>query len=330
MLNRSTLPVFQQDWWLAAARGDTEYREITVREGGSVVGSLPFIVKKFAFGVHLGTDPHWSHLGGPVLCDGLSERSKAAVLEHLIEELPRKISYHFCCNSQLPYAALVRQAFERAGFASSTLNTYIRRPASAHPLAALRHKARGHINAARRNLELTEIQSGEFIDFYDRNLAMRCRAQSMAPLSVAQSLIAEGHRRGRVRLRVARSKNRDSNDAAIACAWDEQRYYYWMSTRPPRGVDPAGPKPHPDAIKLLIVDAIEHAESLGLIFDADGSSTPGSEHLYRDLLKLPIMQARSVFQREAGVARLYRRYRDTIHRCASVAGLGHVLRPRAG
>ena len=109
-----------------------------------------------------------------------------------------------------------------------------------------------------------------------------------------QEFIAKGICRGQVRVIAAQRKmgktdsvNQFPYDAAIACAWDEDRYYYWLSTRSRAGRDASHrPRPHPDAIKLLIVKAMSHAEQLGLTFDADGVSTPGTLHLYKDILSL--------------------------------------------
>ena len=44
---------------------------------------------------------------------------------------------------------------------------------------------------------------------------------------------------------------------------------------------------------------------MGLVFDADGVTDPGTETLYRDILKMPQLEHRYVLRREFG---LYRRY----------------------
>jgi hypothetical protein len=75
--------------------------------------------------------------------------------------------------------------------------------------------------------------------------------------------------------------------------------------------------------------SIEHAEHLGLLFDADKVTTPGSEHLYRDLLKLPTVKFRDVFERLTPLGRLYKQHRNRIRRAAAYLGVAHVLRPRA-
>jgi len=109
------------------------------------------------------------------------------------------------------------------------------------------------------------------------------------------------------------SVNHFPYDAAVACAWDEERYYYWLSTRRHAARDDSHrPHPHPDAIKLLIVKAMSHAEQLGLIFDADGVTTPGTLHLYKDVLRLHKEETRDVFARVPFVAKLFNRIKSSL------------------
>jgi hypothetical protein len=75
-------------------------------------------------------------------------------------------------------------------------------------------------------------------------------------------------------------------DAAICIVWDKERCYYWLSTHRKDS--------HPDAIKLLITAAMKYASKMGLIFDADGVTTPGSERLYKTIFKMP----NEAFQRD--------------------------------
>jgi hypothetical protein len=161
-----------------------------------------------------------------------------------------------------------------------------------------------------------EINSEDFISFYRANLKASGRAPYF-PLDIVQvqDFIAKGICRGQVRVIAAQRKmdktesvNDFVYDAAVACAWDEERYYYWLSTRRHADrVDSHRPPPHPDAIKLLIVKAMSHAEQLGLTFDADGATTPGRSHLYKDILSLHEEETRDVFERITFFARLFSR-----------------------
>jgi VanZ family protein len=69
-----------------------------------------------------------------------------------------------------------------------------------------------------------------------------------------------------------------------------------------------GGKPHPDAVKLLVVKAMEHARSLGLIFDSDGVGSAGSARFYDKILKFPNMEMRDVYERPTFPHRLAKEY----------------------
>ena len=97
-------------------------------------------------------------------------------------------------------------------------------------------------------------------------------------------------------------------DAAIACAWDEHRYYYWLSTRRHRSDGNAEDKANPDAIKVLILRAMSHAQEKGLIFEADCTDL-GDNHLLGKILKLQKEGSRNVFTRYTWLARSFLRYR---------------------
>jgi len=321
-INQSCLPVFQQSWWVGIARGVARYREAQVIEDGVIVGSLPYIVerRKNRLGIPWGVSPHWSHLGGPVVSQALSNQGKANVLRQLIEQLPRKTSFSFICSPHTNDAGLIRQAFINAGFEHSKEITYSQTPESVGIMVRLNSKHRTHIKSAEKNLEVMEIGTAKFINFYEANLKA-AGLKSYYPLSVASELIARGREGDPPQVRVIAARKRKEGspyDAAIACAWDKERYYFWMSTRR-RPSD--GDKPHPDAIKLLIVKATHHAMSLGLTFDADGATTQGHENLYKEILKLQNTESRDVFDRTTKSARLFRKYRPTIKKTAAFLGL---------
>ena len=108
-------------------------------------------------------------------------------------------------------------------------------------------------------------------------------------------LIEEAISRGQARAIAARPNSRSQSvdhgrsspyDAAIVYVWDNERCYYWLSTYRIASADNSNAKPHPDATKLLAVKAMEDAQAMNLIFDADGVTTPGAENLYRNIFGL--------------------------------------------
>jgi hypothetical protein len=321
-IDQSRLPIFEQDWWVDIARNSAGFRELTVLEDGLVVGRLAFTVPRNRLGFRSGGNLPTCHLGGPALAESLSPKRLAEVLDGLLEQLPPNIPFHFIVSAHVSYAPYVREAFKKAGFKHSTQANYLRRPTASRTsniVGGFSRKRRAHINSADRTLEVMEINSEDFISFYRANLKASGRAPNF-PLGIAQDFIAKGICRGQVRVIAAQRKmdntenvNHAPYDAAVACAWDKERYYYWLSTRRHADrVDSHRPHPHPDAIKLLILKAMSHAEQLGLTFDADGATTPGRSHLYKDILSLHEEETRDVFERITFFARLFNRIKSCV------------------
>jgi hypothetical protein len=303
------LAVFQQPWWLDIAKRGEDYRELQVRQNGVIVGSLGFVVATNHIGNRLGFPPIWAHLGGPVLSPALSRIEKADVLRRLMAQLPRNISFKFVCNPIGGDADLVRQAFQRDGFDHRTETTYVQRAEDPDILSRISRKHRGHLRRADRDLDVLQIGADPFIEFYGANLKA-ARMKSYASLTNARDLIANGQESSAPQVRVFAARPRGggpSFDAAIACAWDQKRYYLWMLTRR-RLVASNGKRPHGDAVKLLIFRATQHAKDLNLTFDVDGATTEGAKNLYDDILKFPLVESRDVFIRDTRLYRLYKRF----------------------
>lgn len=314
------LPVFQQKWWVEIARGTAHLNEAQVVEGSIVVGRLPYAVQRNRAGFKCGGLFDWTHMGGPVISQNLSGEARAKVLHQLLAQLPRNVSLSFVFRPATPDPELVREAFEAAGFERSTVITYSQPPNAESIINRLSRKHAKHIFSADRRLEVIDISAERFIKFYEANLKEAGKI-SNSPLGVAHDLIAAGGERKPPQVRVMAARKRpqkavnisllanseeDILDAAIACAWDNERYYLWMLTR--RRNAGQGGKPHPDAVKLLVVKAMEHARSLGLIFDSDGVGSVGSGQFYDKILKLPDIEIRDVYERPTFLNGLAKEY----------------------
>jgi len=306
--NISDLAVFQQPWWLEIAKRGEDYREFVVHKCGKIAGSLGFVVATNQVGNKLGFAPVWAHLGGPVLDRGLNRIERAEALRRLVVQLPRNISFKFVCNPGANDADLIRQAFQRHGFEHHTETTYVQRSSDPDILSRLSSKHRGHLKRAIRDLDVVQIDADTFIEFYRTNLKAAGK-KSYASLETARDLIAKGQESNVQQVQVFAARPRIGEptlDAAIACAWDDKRYYLWLLTRR-RLVDSSNRKPHGDAVKLLIYQATQHARSLDLVFDVDGATTEGAKNLYDDVLKFPLVESRDVFIRDT---RLYSFYKQ--------------------
>jgi hypothetical protein len=316
-IDQSALPIFSQDWWINVARGSSEYRESKVLQGEVTIGRLPFVLSRNRIGLVRGHDPHWSHLGGPIVDERLSRTEQAQVIRSLLEQLPRSVSFHFVCNPDLSYADLVRSAFERSGFYHTTQITYLRLPSEGDVLNTRKSKHKGHIKRAAKELDCVDISAKEFVQFFETGLKARGKT-SYSPLDTLTCLIEEAISRGQARAIAARQSSRSlpgyvgrsaPYDAAIVYVWDNNRCYYWLSTSAIPSADNSYTKPHPDATKLLAVRAMEDAQAMNLIFDADGVTTPGTENLYRNMLGLREEQYRDVFQRATIMERIHQKCR---------------------
>jgi hypothetical protein len=319
-ISMDDLPVFQQRWWVEIARGTARLNEAQVVEGNIVVGCLPYIAKRSKAGLKCGGPPVWTHICGPVISQDLSGEAKAEVLHQLLTQLPRNVSLHFVCRPTSADAELIGEAFKAAGFERSMQITYSLPPDAESIINRLSRKHAKHIISADRRLDVIDISADRFIKFYEANLQAAGKT-SYSSLGIAHDLIAAGGERNPPQVRAVAARKRpereeegspvanseeDILDAAIACVWDNERYYLWMLTRR-RGASPGG-KPHPDAVKLLVVKAMEHARSLGLIFDADGVGSEGSGRFYDKILKIPNMEIRDIYERNTFPARLVRGY----------------------
>ena len=307
------LPIFQRSWWQTIARGNGTLVVERVSRQGAILGQLSYVKTRNRLGFALGDIPHWTHFSGPWLNDSLSQAEKARVLAELVSRLPRSVSLELLCHPRQCNAELVREVFERAGFCVTAQNTYAQSPDDPDVMSRISIGQRKNILRAAKKLNVIDVDADEFIRFYAGNLGERA-AQSYSPLEVARNLITAGLQRNFPQVKVLAAVRKDAPgastscplDAAIACVWDHERYYYFMSTRKRSCSGYPDWKPNADAIKLLIVHAMQHARSLGLIFDADGVTEPGTETLYRDILKMPRLEQRLLLRREFG---LYTRYR---------------------
>ena len=302
------LPVFQQRWWVEIARGAAHLNEAQVIEDNIVVGRLPYVVQRNKAGFKCGGLFHWTHMGGPVISRHLPAEAKAATLRQLLSQLPRNVTLNFVCRPAPADAGIIREAFKAAGFERSTVIAYSLPPDAESIINRLSRKHAKHLISADRRLDVIDISAIRFIKFYGENLEEAGKI-SHSPLNIARDLIAAGSERNPPQVRTLAAKKRsgkegggslvanseDVLDAAIACAWDNERYYLWMLTRR-REAGPSG-KPHPDAVKLLVIKAMEHARSLGLIFDSDGVGSAGSGHFYDRIMKIPKMEPRDSYER---------------------------------
>ena len=303
--------VFQASWWLDVYKGDPHHQDLMVIDKGKILGRLVFLKQRNGLGMRCGLLPAWAHLGGPVLARGLSEGRKVQVLHDLVRRLPKNMSYKFACDSYAPNAGLVRAAFLRAGFTHRRIETYCRAPDDGDMLARLTKKQRKHLRQAEKDVEICSLNGTQFADLYEANINAGGK-KAFLPFHYISDIIDGGAAQipPQVRVFAARKKQDDGRlsapEIAIACTWDTDRYYFWLLTRP---LTREANGCHPDTVKLLLTRAMEHAQSLGLLFDSDGAGSEGIARLYRDLMKLPDVEWRDVFERDTAVYKAFKALR---------------------
>jgi hypothetical protein len=310
-IDRLRLTIFQQGRWLKIAKGSARLKEVQVfGTNGAVIGSLTYIVQRNSLGIPLGRGPDLSRVSGPILGKNLSDEEKLVVLIKLIKKLPN-ISFTFCIADHTPDASLIRHAFKCAGFKCFEQLNYSQPPEAV--VSRLGAKLREHIRQAHSKLNVISIGPDEFINFYRANLNV-ANKKSYFSLEIAKKLITTGISSGSPWARIIassrkvpeRSSEQRVIDAAICVVWDNERCYYWLSTRRKDS--------HPDAIKLLIVTAMKHARRLGLVFDADGVNTPGTQRLFETIFRMPIKESRHIFIRTSRFFKVYEIYRYKIYK----------------
>ena len=310
-LNR--LSIFQEDWWLKIAKGSARLDEVQVLgPNGVVIGRLPYIVHRNALGIPSGRSPILSRVGGPIVSNSLSDERKRFVLKRLIEKLP-KFSFTFSIAEHMPNARLINHTFNCAGFECFEQTNFSLPP---HDVASnLGKKLREHIRQAQNKLELITIEPDIFAAFYQRNLDDNSK-KSFFSLDIASKLIATCMTRDPPQARIIaackkRAVRQPEIDAAICVVWDKERCYYWLSTRCNDS--------HPDAIKLLIKEAMMHSARLGLIFDADGVNTQGADRLFRLIFGMPNEEKRYIFMRTSRLTKICETSRSHIDRLKKFA-----------
>jgi hypothetical protein len=209
-IDQSALPIFNQDWWIHIARGSSQYRELRVIRRGVVVGRLPFVLSRSRLGLLRGQDPHWSHLGGPIVDQGLGRAEQVEVIRSLLEQLPKGVSFNFVCNPDLSYADLVRSAFQESGFAHATQVTYLRLPSEGEVLNTRKSKHKGHIKRAAKELDCVDISAKEFAKFFETNLKAS-KKKSYSPLDTMTFLIDEAVSRGQAHAVAAMRNSRSQS-----------------------------------------------------------------------------------------------------------------------
>ena len=297
---------------------------------GATAACLPCAIKREKFLFAGGDSSLWGHVNGPVFAEELDQSQQAEAARQLLAQLPRWLNFTLICDPAPDNSSIV-EAFKAAGFSHTTQVTYQEHPTDPDVMDlnnknGLDKKRRSNIRRVEKRLNFTEnVGAHEFMDFYLDNLSAAgdtCYADPAIPLKIMQSglcrslagrsiINGDGVQTAAKRVVIFAAKEKSEVEeaaplvAATACVFDARRCYYWMTTR--RRSDDSN-----DAVKALVLRARNRARQLGLIFDADGVISDGSEELFK-LTKLPRRVYRDIFTRRA-----LHDYRPEIKTCISL------------
>ena len=256
-------PIFQADWWLAAACPEA-WGVVTNTQNGRVRGWLPYAVYRRDGFSWCGLPP-LTRLAFPLLDldAGKPEtvgRARFHVESDLIRQLPMASVHEFV----LPPDHGNALAWQVLGFDARIQHTFRIPPGTSTSTMweQLNSKTRNLIRRAQEALQPRELDGATFASFYRTNLAgsiSPSEAETVARL--AEASISHGQGRA-----IAVFDAGGQSHAAALFVWDSEDYYYFLSTR---DVDQAAL----GAVDLLVWLGMTDAMARGLRFDFDGVSS---------------------------------------------------------
>lgn len=271
--NAEPTPVYMQDWFMRITAKGTDTLRVAAVQGGDVVGAFMVSCYRNPLGMKQAYNLPWARVSGPIIDETVGPRRRSQITRELVDRLPRSRSYFLTLSNEHDFNAFLASGFE----GEMEENFEIPPERAAGWEGRLSDMARRHVRRANEKLDVSTLDAAKFVRVYAGHLAERKR-KPYSELSIARDILAEATRRGQAKITVARQRDSGEIDAAIACLWDDEKYYYWMTTRRPPG--PGRAAPHQGAVKLLLYSAIKDAHRKGLTFDFDGVTSGSVAQLY--------------------------------------------------
>jgi Acetyltransferase (GNAT) domain len=260
--------IFHEPWWLEATTAG-QYREVTVENGGRVVGRLPFVLSKKA-GLTVSKMPPFTHVLGAAVEAGNGKPQtqllqRLSTVRELIGKLPPSAYFVQAFESSLDGLA-----FQERGYQLTPQYTFEVdcRDSLDNLLAGMHFKTRQHIRRAEEKFTVNRVNDAyEFMGFYLGNLK-KTGAKSYIDWTTFPELFRQCMARGSGEAIAARWA--DGRCAAMVfLVWGKGKMYYLLSTR-------AGDEGDNGSINLLIWEGMKRAHERGLLFDLDGVTTSGT------------------------------------------------------
>jgi hypothetical protein len=252
--------IFSQEWWLAAAGGDS-LRIVSKQISPGTSVSLPVFRTRW-FGMKATVRPPYTRLFGPhvhqeELGRPLSSEKFAVAVRDLVAELQEfhLVEYVLDCDSAYP-GAFVPMAFQVEDMYTFTTEGV----ASAKKVwNNLRPNLRSTLRSAQRSYSVVRHSD---IERFIRLAKLERRWRDKNCYDALRRIWAEVSSRG-VGTVLSAYDASGAESAVCVLVWDDKCLYYLLSTR----IRNAGAR---NANIFLIWSAIQKAEELGVVFDMDG------------------------------------------------------------
>lgn len=267
--------IFHEPWWLSAATGGN-YEEVTVKQGGHVVGRFPFVAaRRGPFAVSI--MPAFTHLLGPVVEVGVGKPQsrlgrRLSIARALIDQLPSFSFFKQVLDPSVADGLGIADglAFQGSGFRVSPQYTFVFDDLSDLTVTwnGMHTTARQHIRRAEERYRVNSMEDPDrFVHFYLKNME-KAQKSNQTNFSNFAALFSECQRQMSGQILAAIGS--DGTPVAMTfVVWGHGVMYYLLSTRAP-DID------HNGSVSLLLWSAIKHAHKLKLKLDLDGVYNGGS------------------------------------------------------
>jgi hypothetical protein len=263
--------IFHEHWWLDAV-APSSWREVTVEEGGKIVGRFPYFeTRPLGFRV-LGMPPLTRTLG-PWVAEGAGKPvSRREYRRRVTAELIEKLPAHGFFRQLLPPSFDNLLSFQSAGFCVGIEHVVeIDGTVGTEQLwNGLHHKMRSLIRRADQQQAVEVLHDPEeFCRFYRNNIALKGRTLDFELRDFLNLFRAC---RDREACTILAMRGRDGAlAAAIFLVWWEGRMHFLLQTRDPN-IAVTG------SVERLIWRAIEIAAQHSLVLDLDGIPNAKTAH----------------------------------------------------
>ncbi len=257
--------VFHERWWLEIT-GEGAYEEVSVENGGRVVGRLPYRITK-RVGQSILKMPILTYALGPAINVDSNDISRVttefSIISRLISQLPPAAHIHMRLHRSLKST----MPFQAAGFETGVDFTVTVEPVPEDVLwKKMRDKNRNIIRRAAEKVEVRESFDGDaFASLYENNIIAKSKRNSYSKATLS-AIVGETLSRGRGRIITAVDPGGEPH-AAIFTAWDRNTEYYLLSTRKHEGIN--------GSVNLLLWECIKRAHACGRSFDMAGLHVVG-------------------------------------------------------